>query len=132
MDALPLKRFLLSGLLLILMACSSANGNPLMLTDENNGQSVQISNSQQLVVTLEGNPTTGYTWEVDSIDQAVLKQIGEPEFKPSSGALGAGGVMTLQFQAVSQGETSLRLVYHRPWEQGIAPEKTFEAKVLVK
>jgi inhibitor of cysteine peptidase len=103
-----------------------------MLTEKNDGQNVQMSNGQQLVVTLEGNPTTGYTWEVDMIDQAILKQIGEPEFKASSGALGAGGLMTLQFQAVSQGETPLRLVYHRPWEQDIAPEKTFEVNVVVK
>jgi inhibitor of cysteine peptidase len=131
MDTL-FKRFLLAGLLLVLAACSSAGGNPLMLTEKNDGQNVQMSNGQQLVVTLEGNPTTGYTWEVDTIDQAILKQIGEPEFKASSGALGAGGLMTLQFQAVSQGETPLRLVYHRPWEQGIAPEKTFEVNVVVK
>jgi inhibitor of cysteine peptidase len=131
MDTL-FKRFLLAGLLLVLAACSSTGGNPLMLTEKNDGQNVQMSNGQQLVVTLEGNPTTGYTWEVDTIDQAILKQIGEPEFKASSGALGAGGLMTLQFQAVSQGETPLRLVYHRPWEQDIAPEKTFEVNVVVK
>jgi inhibitor of cysteine peptidase len=126
------KRFLTAGLLMILAACSSAGGRPVMLTEENSGQSIDINTGQQLVISLEGNPTTGYTWEVGSMDEAVLKQIGEPEFKSSSGALGAGGVMILQFQAISEGDTALRLVYHRPWEQGIAPEKTFEVNVVVK
>jgi inhibitor of cysteine peptidase len=126
------KRFLTAGLLMILAACSSAGGRPVMLTEENSGQSIDINTGQQLVISLEGNPTTGYTWEVGSMDEAVLKQIGEPEFKSSSGALGAGGVMILQFQAISEGDTALTLVYHRPWEQGIAPEKTFEVNVVVK
>jgi inhibitor of cysteine peptidase len=126
------KRFLTAGLLMILAACISAGGRPVMLTEENSGQSIDINTGQQLVISLEGNPTTGYTWEVGSMDEAVLKQIGEPEFKSSSGALGAGGVMILQFQAISEGDTALRLVYHRPWEQGIAPEKTFEVNVVVK
>jgi inhibitor of cysteine peptidase len=126
------KRIFLAGLLLILAACNSARGGPVMLTEENDGQSVRISTGQQLVISLDGNPTTGYTWDVDTTNEDVLKQIGEPEFKASSGALGAGGVMTLAFEALSQGNTTLKLVYHRPWEQGVAPEKTFEVNVEVK
>lgn len=127
-----LKRFFLTGLLIILAACTSTGGDPLTLTEENNGQSVQIKNGQRLNIALEGNPTTGYNWEVDSINPAILKQVGEPEFNAASGALGASGVITLQFQAISQGDTTLRLIYHRPWEQGMDPEKTFEATIVVK
>jgi inhibitor of cysteine peptidase len=126
------KRLLLAGLLSILVACNTAGGKPLMLTENNNGQRIDINTGQQLVVSLAGNPTTGYTWEIDSMNETVLKQIGEPEFEASSAALGAGGVMTLQFKAISEGDTKLKLVYHRPWEQGEPPEKTFEVNIVVK
>jgi inhibitor of cysteine peptidase len=104
----------------------------MVLTEDDNSRSIELDSGQKLSISLEGNPTTGYTWEVESPDSGPLEQLGEPEFEASSEAIGAGGRITLHFQATSPGETSLRLVYHRPWEQGVPPEKTFEVKVSVK
>jgi inhibitor of cysteine peptidase len=53
------------------------------------------------------------------------------EFEPKSDLVGAPGVETLRFQAVDSGETTLQLVYHRPWEAGVAPLETFAALVIV-
>jgi len=129
-----INRWLLISLVFILTlgACSQVGGGDMVLTEEDNSKTIQLNSGQKLSITLEGNPTTGYTWEVESPETGPLEQLGEPEFEPSSDALGAGGKITLHFQATSSGEMLLRLVYHRPWEQGVPPEKTFEVKVVVE
>ena len=49
-----------------------------------NGDSITLEKGQQLVISLEGNPTTGYNWELVEFDQAILRQVGEPEYKSDS------------------------------------------------
>jgi inhibitor of cysteine peptidase len=85
-----------------------------------------------LVIALEGNPTTGYTWETapDSSDVVALQ--GEPQFKADTSALGSGGTMTLQFKAVKQGTAPLKLIYHRTFEPGVAPLQSFDVTVVVE
>jgi len=36
---------------------------------------------QVLVITLASNPTTGCRWEAVELDEPILQQMGEPEFK---------------------------------------------------
>ena len=57
--------------------------------------------------------------------------VGEPEFHPASSALGASGTVTFRFEAVGAGQTTLKLIYSRPFEKGVLPPKTFAASVLV-
>ena len=85
-----------------------------------------------LVVSLEGNPTSGYTWDVAEMDEGVLRQVGETEFKPESGAIGSGGVQTLRFETVNSGQTTLKFVYHRSWEADEEPSETFTIQVVVR
>jgi predicted secreted protein len=104
--------------------------------DEKDADSqVELEQGQILVVTLESNPTTGYSWEVVETQESVLEQIGEAEFKPSQTGepplVGAGGWEIFRFKAISAGQTSLKLVYHRPWEEGVEPLKTFSIQVAV-
>lgn len=97
------------------------------------GHEMQLKKGQTLVVTLEGNPTTGYSWEVaEPLNEQVLRQVGEPEFKAESDALGAGGVQILRFEAVNAGKTTLKLIYHRPWEEGVDPLETYSIEVMVR
>ncbi len=104
----------------------------LNLTEKDAGNSFEIAKGGQVSVTLPGNITTGYTWEMAPAGDQILKQIGEADFKATSNALGAGGEITLKFEAAGAGISHLRLVYHRPWETGVAPIKTYEVTVTVK
>jgi len=122
---------LMFGLLLTaLSACGASNEVKLDVGDD--GSQVELNAGQTLVVSLEGNPTTGYTWEAAELDEQVLQQVGEAEFKPESDAIGAGGMQTLRFETVNSGQTTLNLVYRRPWEEDVEPSETFSVQVVVR
>lgn len=108
---------------------------PVEVDEADDGGQVELVRGQTLVVTLESNPTTGYCWEVVEEPGSILKQMGEAEFKPSDTdeppLVGAGGWEIFRFRAVSTGQMSLQLVYHRPWEGRVEPLQTFTLQVVV-
>lgn len=119
----------------VLSACG-AEPSPAMslkqLTEANTNGLVELRVGDKLEVTLPGNPTTGFQWEVGAGDTAILRPSGEPEFESASGAVGGGGQVTLRFEAVGTGQMELKLIYHRPFEKDAPPDKTFEVTVTVK
>ena len=102
------------------------------LSEGDAGGTVELRVGDTMEVVLEGNPTTGFLWETAAVDASVLKQLGEPGFEPYTSLIGSGGKFTFRFEAVASGQTLLRLVYHRPWEKDVPPEKTFEVTVMVQ
>ena len=128
------KNYILGMFLLILFtaACALAGRVPMTLSEKDASKTIELNIGDNLVIALEGNITTGYTWEMESKDNAVLRQVGDPQVTPQSQALGAPGKIALKFEAVNSGQAALKLVYHRPWEKDVAPLQTFEVTVVVK
>ena len=123
----------------ILSACSppqSIQVSPpeqLPITTSDNGTKVNAFDGQELVITLDGNPSTGYTWETKDLDPTMFLQVGETQFTSSNPNLvGSGGTQTLTIRTLKTGTATLTLVYHRPWETGVAPADTFSVVLLVK
>lgn len=96
---------------------------------QDEGGQVELKEGQVLVISLESNPSTGYGWEVEEADETILRQTGRIEFEPESHLLGAPGKQILRFEAVAAGQTTLRLVYRRPWEKDVKPARTFSLQV---
>jgi inhibitor of cysteine peptidase len=112
-------------------ACSPAK--PVNLTATDKGSQISLKVGGQVVITLDGNPSTGYTWEAQGLDTTIFKQVGEATFVSSDpGLVGAGGSLTLTFSVLKAGTAPLTLVYHRPWETGVDPIDTFSVTVTVK
>lgn len=103
----------------------------MIIRPEDNGKKVMVSVGDTLGLGLPSNPSTGYTWEVAEIDEKLLHQVGEIEFAPESDLLGAPGTQLLRFEAVGAGQTTLTLIYHRPWEKGMEPAREFSVQVVV-
>jgi predicted outer membrane repeat protein len=105
------------------------------VNDSDNGREITLEQGQILIVTLESNPTTGYSWEVVESPDLILEQIGKAEYKWSeqrdSPIVGAGGWEVYRFKAVIPGSETLELVYRRPWETDTEPAKTFSIDVIV-
>jgi inhibitor of cysteine peptidase len=107
--------------------CNSA------LTANDNGTTVTVKTGDTFTIKLEGNPSTGYTWEAKDLDTGILEQVGEAEFSGGApGVVGSPGTLTLTFKALQPGTTTLTLVYHRPWEKDVEPIETFSVTVTVK
>lgn len=116
----------------ILIGCKSAAAETTNIGEGDAGKTIELKTGDTLVVSLDGNITTGYNWVPTIQDPALLKQIGEVEVTPESDALGAGGKIVLKFETTAKGQTTLHLDYKQPWDTETAPEKTFEVTVVVK
>jgi len=101
----------------------------IRLSGKDDGRQVELRGDQLLVIALESNPSTGYLWEVGGLDERLLRQVGEIEFQQESNLLGAPAKQIMRFQAVGEGQTTLKLAYRRPWEKGVEPAKTFSIQM---
>ena len=108
---------------------------PVTLTSAASGRLVELRRSQELVIRLEANPSTGYHWEIAESAPTALKQLGEGQYEPASvptGRVGGGGMMTWRFRAVRTASDTLRFVYRRPWEKDSRPAQTFIYTIIVR
>jgi inhibitor of cysteine peptidase len=119
-------------LTLLLTSCGSSSDVNLDLNDS--GSQVEVEKGQVLVISLESNPSTGYSWDVMEIDESILKQVGESEFisSQSGDIVGAGGVEVLRFETTGVGTTYLELGYRRVWEEDVEPLMLFTLSVVVR
>jgi inhibitor of cysteine peptidase len=97
----------------------------------------QLNIGEVVAITLESNPSTGYSWFATSSNPDVIAQMGEAQYQePQSSSttpiVGAAGTETLYFEAVKAGTVTLTLDYKRGWETDVAPEKTITITVEVK
>jgi C1A family cysteine protease/predicted secreted protein len=137
---------LLAGALLLASSAQSSSPPPpveIVIDSEHEGGEVQLHEGETLVIRLESNPSTGYGWEVaqpllSSDSLPVLRQTGDeyqpceesgPSYAEGDGPLlGAPMTQVLRFQALRAGQTSLDLVYRRPWED-VPPLDSFSIEV---
>jgi len=107
---------------------------PVAVTKADNGKTVQVEKGGTLIVTLEGNPgSTGYSWGLESGNDAVLKPQGNFTFTaPASNLIGAPGKFEFKFTAASAGTATLKFANKRPWELNDPKAETFSVIVNVK
>ncbi len=117
-------------ILLVLTACGPAG---VTLTASDSGGQIEVQTGDLIVIQLEGNPSTGYTWGPRDLDTSMFEMVGEPEFKSDNPDLvGSGGTLTLTFKTLKAGTATLNLVYHRPWETDVEPLDTFSITITVE
>jgi inhibitor of cysteine peptidase len=101
----------------------------LVFHEDDSGSDVTVDDGTRLTAVLSGNASTGYEWEVTELDTAVLEHTGTT-YGPDCGMTGCGGTEYWTFTALSPGRATVRMVYHRPWEEE-EPTRTFELTVAV-
>jgi inhibitor of cysteine peptidase len=104
--------------------------SPTYANESNNNTAINVTTGEFLVVSLEGNPTTGYTWEVEELNEQVLQQVGDIVSVPESDLMGAPSKQIATFEVVGAGDATINMVYHRPWETDVEPVDTFTLTVI--
>jgi len=114
---------------------ASLSPNEVHVDEDDDGGQVTLEQGQILVVTLESNPSTGYSWAVVENQDSILVQQGESEFvQPEQSdppMVGVGGWEVFRFKDVSTGQETLELIYRRSWETDAEPANTFSIEVTV-
>jgi inhibitor of cysteine peptidase len=125
---------LLGALTLVLAGCGSSGGD-VIVTEAEEGELVTLDAGQKLVVRLESNPSTGYSWEVVGVPR-VLEGPSAPTHEQNSeaeGVVGAAGTDVFTFTASDRaGDGTLVLAYRRPWEKDVPAEQEFVLEVIVR
>lgn len=117
---------------IVLFSMQALAGVAVIRVNENeSGKVVNVEVGDTVEIYLESNPTTGYQWAVDQLDQAILKQ-GESNFIAASVGVGVVGHEVIRFKAVKKAKTFLRLVYRRSFERSVTPIKSFNLDIIVK
>lgn len=114
-DIVKRIRLLTFPLLLLMSACITDSSRGITIDGGDSGTTIEIQEGTSLSIRLDGNPTTGYNWDVSAVDESVLRYV-ESDFDPDSDAIGSGGTVTLEFETVSPGATLLELIYRPDWE----------------
>ncbi len=87
---------------------------------------------QELVLTLDSNPSTGYSWRLaKSPDAGILTVVGNKFQPPATPIPGAPGKDVWTFKAAGRGATQLTLEYLRPFAPNEPPAKTESYTVIV-
>jgi len=98
-------------------------------------EAMELTVGESKSVTLAGNPTTGFLWQVAECPDVVVVELAfeqrkpEPNEPPLCGRP-CGTVVAVTGTKVGQG--TVKLIYSRPWEKGEPPFKTHTLNVSVK
>lgn len=146
--------------LVILIGCSDLSGHPFRSRDSSqatqsrqtvsfttnvgeaeNGKTITIKADSNLVITLPGNPSTGYSWSVTNVVSSgclsgqSVEQQGQPVYTTtlvpgSRKAVGGGGFYRFTFKVPALCVSTIELAYQQPWKKNKVADKTF--KVTIK
>ena len=87
-------------------------------------KTAELKVGETQVLELNGNTTTGFSWmlaEALSADSPVSVEIVYESAASRKPLCGSGGVFKVSYTGVKPGETTVVLIYARPWEKDAYP-----------
>lgn len=130
------------GLIATFVACD--NNEPVNsgdnVTQSGENQNDNPTNTEGTVISIEGNPTTGYTWHATSYDSSIIKveelgteSLNQTENNDESGDMLVGTPSLFKFKitGLQGGSTNLVFDYYRSWEGSELAVDTKEYVVTV-
>lgn len=109
--------------------------NHKVITENDNGKSINLKKGDTIYLKLKENPSTGYSWELSlskGLNLLSDKYYSPESFKKSGEFIvGAGGIHLWKIKAVAKGSQQIKGIYKRSWEQETGEEQTFKLNVIV-
>lgn len=97
-------------------------------TDNNEG--ITLPAGSEITISLDENPTTGYSWNVTS--SAGLEYVNDTYIAPETELVGAGGTHEWRYLAAEKGDAGFSAIYKRPWEETTGNETTFSMAFTIE
>lgn len=123
---------------LLLSSCGTDTGKNTMssftLTEDDQGKTITVHPGDQVVINLAENPTTGFQWAYDPVDNALLALDSSASgYTPSpGGAIGGGGKHVWTFDAKGPGTVHLQFKLWRSWEGDASIIKRFGVAIQIQ
>ena len=99
------------------------------------GRSEAVKRGDTLAVHVDGDPTTGYRWELVRLAGSSVVPVGGADYQPETAAgvprVGQPGHTTFRFRAVQPGTSSVELGWRRPYEPSVASAQTVRFEIAV-
>ncbi|MCR4880925.1 MAG: protease inhibitor I42 family protein [bacterium] len=113
-----MKKFLV---LILMVFCFAAAGFAKTYNVKSNNDSIKLNKSDILVIELQENASTGFSWEMKSTDENIVKIIDKKTVypKPKIGQpplCGQSGTAIYKIKALNVGSAKIQGAYRRPWE----------------
>ncbi len=103
----------------------------IQISAADSGKTLVVHVSDELVVSLPENPTTGYRWQLDSPGSFFAVE-NDDFVLPRHAGIGAAGTRLLTLRATAAGRASLHLALRRDWENDKLPIQDFSASVDIQ
>lgn len=104
----------------------------IVILDSDRGKTVEAHVGDSLTIHLAENPTTGYRWEVSTVDnQPIEFQGADYQIAPRTG-IGGGGTRTFRWQTKATGTAQIQLKLRRSWEPEEKAIKQFTVNIRIQ
>jgi inhibitor of cysteine peptidase len=102
------------------------------ISEAQTGSSVEVQVGDRVIITLEETPTSGFRWELDALDEAIL-EFESSDFVPADPSLlGGGGARQVSLRVKQAGSAHIALKLWRAWEGEASVTRRFEAEILAR
>jgi predicted secreted protein len=95
----------------------------IVVTRQDQCRVFEADQNDVILFRLEENLTTGFGWEMETVEGSAVDLIESTYVEAKGAAIGRGGTRVLRFEARSPGIQKIRLQLRRPWDP---PEKALE------
>ncbi len=108
-------------------------GETVIVDKSFNKREIKVRVGAAIRVELEELGSAGYTWKLKALDQ---EHFGTPEVEtkgapPQDDFTGAPVLKTWLIKAKKPGQTELRFIHYRPWEDENSASETFYLRVRI-
>jgi inhibitor of cysteine peptidase len=116
------------------VAIASKAGEKIIDVVASGDEDVTLQIGQRLIVKLDANPSTGFSWsEIESYENYLTFEGADYVQNPDCGFMmtGCSGKSTFTYTAMAKGTGNLKFEYARPWEPQ-SPIQTVNIKYTIK
>jgi predicted secreted protein len=115
-------------ILLVSLATPALAGiEPSPWDESTSGKTLDFYVNDTLTINLQSNHSTGFEWQLDQINTAVLQLVSHQYIPPPG--IGSNGTEVWVFQPIAVGTSPIIMEYSQPWQGGTKAAKTYNVTV---